>query len=115
MNAQPDQNDSICEEDQLPGPVPVDGMEDKFIWPTWREAILDAKVGVETAYERRRRVFQAAYDAGLSFRQIAKAAGLTAPAIHKIIGKQRSKPDELLDAPAFQANGDAALDQGRAA
>jgi DNA-directed RNA polymerase specialized sigma24 family protein len=88
--------------ERLPGPVPVDGQEDRLVWPTWREAILDAKTGVETAYDRRRRVFQAAFDAGLSLRQIAGAAGMTAAGVHNVIGKQRGKADAVLDEPSFQ-------------
>lgn len=88
--------------EHLPGPVPVDGHEDRR--PTWREALIDAHVGVDHAYERRKRVLQAAYDAGLTIRQIGGAIGMSAGNVNKIIGKQRGKPDALLDAPAFQAD-----------
>lgn len=88
---------------RLPGPVPVDGMEKTHVWPSWREAILNAKLGVETAYDRRRRVFQAAFNAGLTFRQIADAAGLSPAGVQKIIGKQRSAE---LDTPAFTEEGE---------
>lgn len=80
------------------GPVPHD-QADGYAFPTWRSALADAARGVETAYDRRRRVFQAAYDAGLTLGQIAEAVGLTAAGVHKIIGRQRSAS---LDSPAFQ-------------
>lgn len=88
--------------ERLPGPVPVDGAEGKLVWPTWREALIDAHVGVESAYRQRQRIFQAAYDAGLTLRQIATAVELTPAGIHKIIGKQRGAPDALLDELALQ-------------
>lgn len=82
---------------KLPGPVPVEGMPN-HVWPTWREALVDAFESVPRAYERRRSVVQAAYDAGLTFRQIAEATGVTAAAVHKIIGNQsKEKSDGLMD------------------
>lgn len=87
--------------ERLPGPVPHD-RADGYVWPTWREALVDACAGVTIAYDRRRRVIQSAYDAGLTFRQIANAVGMSPAAVHKIIGRQRGVPDALLDTPAFQ-------------
>jgi DNA-directed RNA polymerase specialized sigma24 family protein len=84
----------------LPGVV-LDG-DSGYAWPSWREALADAFGGVDRAYERRRQVVQAAYDAGLTFRQIGNAVGVSAATVHRIIGKQRGKSDDLLDAPAFQ-------------
>jgi DNA-directed RNA polymerase specialized sigma24 family protein len=83
------------------GPVPVDGLPD-HAWPSWREALTDAQAGIENAYDRRRRVFQAAFDAGLTLAEIAGVVGLSAQGVHKIIGKQRGPGDgSLLDSPAL--------------
>jgi hypothetical protein len=72
-----------------------------YVFPTWREALTSAYNGVDEAYERRKRMTQAAYDAGLSFRAIADAVGKTPATIHKIIGRQRGKDsDSILDSPA---------------
>lgn len=80
------------------GPVPVDG-KPKHIWPSWREALLDAHLLIDHAYDRRRRVFQSAFDAGLTCAQIGETVGMSAAGVHKVIGRQRGGPD-LLDAPA---------------
>lgn len=82
---------------QFPGPAAGNG----YVWPTWRDALLDAHSGINRARERRREVFQAAFDAGLSCRQIADAVGLTPQGVHKVIGVQGAGPGAL-DAPAFQ-------------
>jgi hypothetical protein len=82
------------------GPIPTD--DTGYVWPSWRQALVAADTGVAEAYERRRRMMQAAYDAGLSFRDIAGAVGKSPATIHKIIGKQRAGDDaaRILDAPA---------------
>lgn len=54
---------------------------------TWRERIQAAQDTVATAYEFREAEFKAAHASGLTLRQIAEAAGLTAPGVHKIVGK----------------------------
>ena len=79
--------------------VPVEGRPD-YVWPSWREALVDAWQGVPNAYDRRKRVVQAAYDTGLSFRQIADAVGANPATVHKIIGRQRGRDDSALDEPA---------------
>jgi hypothetical protein len=90
----------------LPGPVHIG--DSGYVWPTWREALVDAHDGVDRAYERRREVFQAAYDAGLTMRDIGGAVGMSAANVNKIIGRQRGKNAAvLLDAPAFQPESDA--------
>ena len=94
---------------QLPGTSLVTEDDSGYAWPTWREALTDAFEGVDRAYERRRQIVQAAYDAGLSFRAIGAAVGMSASAIHKIIGRQRGSvgrqrgSDAILDAPATTA------------
>lgn len=68
---------------------------------TWRERIRAAADGVDTAYAFRCAEFTRAHDAGLSMRQIAEAAGLTASSVHKIIGNRGSNRvslDEVVDA-----------------
>jgi hypothetical protein len=90
----------------LPGPVP-DDQNPKWAWPTWREALIDAFEGVGAAYDRRRRIAQAAFDAGLTFRQIGEAVGMSAAGVQKIIGRQRNGD---LDAPAFQSRATGAED-----
>jgi hypothetical protein len=89
---------ALSSAERLPGPVP-DG-DTGYVWPTWREALVDAQAGIASAKERRQSVFQAAFDAGLTLAQIDAAVGLTAPGVHKIIGKQKGAT--TLDAPAFQ-------------
>lgn len=83
------------------GPIPCDGGpgEQGYAWPTWREALADAQKGIDNAYERRKRVFQAAYDAGLTLAEIGEVVGLSAAGVHKIVGRQRGGVN--LDAPAF--------------
>lgn len=81
------------------GPVPDDRTDGAYAFPTWRSALADAQKSIEHVYDRRRRIFQAAYDAGLTLGQIGEAVGLTAAGVHKIIGRQRGAS---LDAPAFQ-------------
>lgn len=98
----PDINDRLKAPIGSDGPAARASTQIREQRPTWREAIVDAHQGIEHAYERRRRVFQAAYDAGLTFRQIGGAAGVSAATIYKIIGSQRGAPDTLLDRPAFQ-------------
>jgi hypothetical protein len=66
---------------------------------TWREALVSAFDGVDEAYARRARMAQAAYDAGLSFRQIGDAVGKAPATIHRIIGNQRVD-GSVLDEPA---------------
>lgn len=83
------------------GPVPDDRTGGAYVFPTWRSALADAQRGIDHAYDRRRRIFQSAYDAGLTLGQIAEAVGLTAAGVHKIIGRQRSAN---LDDRAFGGN-----------
>lgn len=86
--------------ERLPGPVATDASG--YVWPTWREALQSAAHGIEAAYEHRRRVMQAAYDAGLTMKQIGNAMGLSPAGVNKIIGRQRGAD---LDTPAFQPKG----------
>jgi transposase len=67
---------------------------------TWRQALRDAHEGVAQAKETRRRVFEAAHEAGLSMRAISGAVGLSAATVHRIIGLE-PEPDaeDLLDSP----------------
>lgn len=72
--------------------------QSRYFFPTWRAAIDDAQKQIEWAYERRRRLFMAAHEAGLSFREIGEAAGMTAAGVHKIVGaKQRATLDSLVN------------------
>lgn len=68
----------------------------KFVYPSWREALIHAHGGIERAHEQRRRTFAAAHDAGLSFTEIADVVGLSAAGVHKIVGKKSA----TLDSPA---------------
>lgn len=52
---------------------------------TWREVLTYAWSG---GRESRRAVTQAAYDAGLTFRQIAEAAGVQTSTVYALIGRQ---------------------------
>ena len=58
---------------------------------TWREAIAEAQQGTTNAYEHRRNVFIAAHEAGLSYRQIADAAGITAQGVFKAVGGKQTR------------------------
>jgi hypothetical protein len=68
-----------------------------YVFPTWRDYLKDAHEGVSWAYERRRRAFSAAHGAGLSYREIGEATGLSAAAVGKALGKQ---PRATLDSVA---------------
>jgi DNA-directed RNA polymerase specialized sigma24 family protein len=68
-----------------------------YVFPTWRAALGDAHARIADAYETRARMFKAAHDAGLSYREIGEATGLSAAAVGKIIGKQGRA---TLDSPA---------------
>jgi hypothetical protein len=57
--------------------------------PTWRDAIEQSQRQITHAYDRRKGIFQQAYRAGLTMRQIGEAAGMSAAGVQKIIGRQR--------------------------
>jgi hypothetical protein len=67
-----------------------------YVFGTWRDALSHAQGQIAWAYERRARVFRAASDAGISYRDIGKATGLSAAGVAKIIGRER----QTLDSPA---------------
>jgi DNA-directed RNA polymerase specialized sigma24 family protein len=79
-----------------PRALPPADDDSGYIFPTWRVYLLDAHDRVAAAYERRRRAFTAAHDAGLSYREIGEATGLTAAGAHKVVG---SKSPVGLDDP----------------
>lgn len=72
---------------------------------TWREWIKGAAKGVETAREARDHAFREAHDAGLSYRQIAEAAGCSAATVHRAIGGHggSARDDALLDTDVVPA------------
>jgi DNA-directed RNA polymerase specialized sigma subunit len=73
---------------------------------SWREALIDATKGVDHAYDRRRRIYQTAYDAGLTMQAIADVVGLSQTAVHKIIGNQGRHRDvaALLESPSHESD-----------
>lgn len=60
-----------------------------YVFPTWRDALADAQAGIASAYGHRERIFRAAHEAGLSYREIGEATGLSAAAAWKVLGKRR--------------------------
>ena len=69
---------------------------------TWRVELYAAHRDVAKAYARRREVFRAAHDAGLSLRQIADAAGMSFSTVHRIVGRGagNGRDDSILDQSA---------------
>lgn len=80
------------------------GMGDKHP-STWRERIRAAADAVDTAYAYRAKVFSDAIASGLTYRQVAEAAELSAPAVHKIVGNLRHPVN--LDDPVPEDRSDA--------
>lgn len=80
-------------------PVPplLPGNNADYVFPTWRSALAEAQAQIANAYEQRQCWFKAAHDAGLSYRQIGEATGLSAAAVGKIIGRPQTT---TLDSPA---------------
>lgn len=76
---------------RFPFPAPLDPEQGQtgYVFPTWRAALGDAHARIADAYEKRARMFRAAHNAGLSYREIGEATGLSAAAVGKILGKQR--------------------------
>jgi DNA-directed RNA polymerase specialized sigma24 family protein len=60
-----------------------------YVFPSWRSALADSQKRIADAYERRASLFRRAHEAGLSYREIGEATGLSAAAIGKVLGKQR--------------------------
>lgn len=84
-----------CVRDLFPIPGPADPQlpDAPYVFPTWRAAIADAQARIADAYAKRRLQFRAAHDAGLSYREIGEAAGLSAAAVGKIIGRGKASLD----------------------
>ena len=84
----------------IPGPddpqLPSSTPEMSYVFLSWGDALANAHSRIADAYAHRKRWFQAAFDAGLTCKQIGEATGLSPAAVHKIIGKQRSRS---LDSP----------------
>lgn len=59
-----------------------------YVFPTWRAALGEAHGRIAAAYDYRARLFRKAHEAGLSYREIGEATGLSAAAVGKILGKQ---------------------------
>lgn len=79
----------------IPGPAfpempPADDEAGRtgYVFPTWRAALSDAHARIADAYEYRTRLFRKAHEAGLSYREIGEATGLSAAAVGKVLGKQ---------------------------
>lgn len=73
---------------------PILGLSDAdYVFPTWRAALADAQARIGDAYAARARLFRAASEAGLSYREIGEATGLSAAAVGKIIGRKRASLD----------------------
>lgn len=83
---------------QMPQMPPADDLSG-YVFPTWRAALSDAQVRIADAYEKRRRLFVKASEAGLSYREIGEATGLSAAGVGKIIGRDRT----TLDSPVSDA------------
>ena len=77
--------------------------EPALLFMSWRAALANVHGRIEDAYALRRDWFQHAFDAGFTCAQIGEAAGLSAAAVHKIIGAQGGKSaDEILDSPILR-------------
>jgi DNA-directed RNA polymerase specialized sigma24 family protein len=77
--------------------MPPDFDGSGYVFRTWRDALVDAQAGIARAYGHRARMFRAAHEAGLSYREIGEATGLSAAAVGKVLGKQDRA---TLDSPA---------------
>lgn len=64
-----------------------------YVFPTWRAALEDSQKRIGDAYAQRARMFRAASDAGLSYRDIGEAAGLSPSRVCTIIGRERATLD----------------------
>lgn len=85
----------------LPDGVACDNPASGYVFLTWRAALKDSHERIADAYEKRRRTFRAAADAGLSRREIGEAVGLSAAAVQKIIGKDaKATLDDRAGSPA---------------
>jgi len=78
---------------------PIPGPFDPQVPPTWRSVLKDSQERIAAAYDWRRRTFRAAHDAGLSYREISEAAGISPTAVGKIIGRGKA----TLDSPVKTA------------
>ena len=90
--------------DTFPGPEQPDAApEPALLFMSWRAALANVHGRIEDAYGLRRVWFQHAFDAGFTCAQIGEATGLSAAAVHKIIGTQRKRD---LDSPVAPASPD---------
>lgn len=74
--------------------------EPALLFMSWRAALANVHGRIEDAYSLRRVWFQHAFDAGFTCAQIGEAAGLSAAAVHKIIGTQRKRDLDSSVVPA---------------
>lgn len=81
----------------IPGPFDPEQGQTGYVFPTWRDALADAQGRISGAYAYRARLFKQAHEAGLSYREIGEATGLSAAAVGKVLGK---KNRATLDSPA---------------
>jgi DNA-directed RNA polymerase specialized sigma24 family protein len=78
----------------FPPSLDPDAGKPGYIFPTWRAALADAQARIAGAYEARQRLVRAASDAGLSYREIGEAIGLSAAAVGKIVNRSRATLDD---------------------
>lgn len=72
-----------------------------YVFPSWRDALLSGQDGVTAAYDRRRAIFKAANEAGISMRAIAEVVGISPAGVNKVIGRKADRDvNDLLASPA---------------
>ena len=64
--------------------VPVPERQGVMVYATWREALVAAHEGIETAKAYRQRMFRAAQEAGITTREIASAVGISPAGVSRI-------------------------------
>lgn len=89
-----------CAEQHSAEPPLIAHSDGDYVFPTWRAALADSQSRIADAYAQRARVFRRASDAGISYRDIGEATGLSAAAVGKIIGRERQTLDSIVLAPA---------------
>ena len=92
--------------------VPVPEREGVMVYATWREALVAAHEGIETAKAYRQRMFRAAQEAGITTREIASAVGISPAGVSRICAHPKAAG---LDDPMFATGSRPATPTARSA
>jgi predicted XRE-type DNA-binding protein len=78
-----------------PGCIPVPKRPGPgYVFGSWRDALADAQAQIGSAYSYRQRLVRKASEAGLSYREIAEALGLSPAGVSKIMDRKRASLDD---------------------